>query len=207
MNEPSPYQPPLPQGAPSMPYFITEAPPVVKVMGILHLVFAGFGILGAVWGLFIAIVGNPFLKLMPSSPQLTAQLEAQMAMQEKIKPMTLTSSTLSLLVAIPMIIAGIKMLRNHKDGLKWSNIYAGSSLTAKAVNMILAVTILIPAMREMTDGITGGSHMPGAAKTMMGGFMAGGAIGGALIACAYPLLTLILLNRAAPKAWFASLAK
>jgi len=190
-----------------MPYFITERPPVVKVMGILHLVFAGLGLLGAVWGLFIAIVGNPFLKMMPATPEMHAHLEAQMAMQEKIKPMTITSSTLSLLVAIPMIIAGIKLLRKHKDGLKWSNIYAVSSLAAKVVNMVLAVTILIPAMREMTQGIMAKSHLPGSAESIMGGFMAGGAIGGALISCAYPLLTLVLLNRAAPKAWFANLAK
>lgn len=190
-----------------MPYFITEMPPVVKVMGILHLVFAGFGVLGAVWSLFIAIVGNPFLKMMPATSQMSAQMEAQLAMQEKIRPMTLTASTLSLLVAIPMVIAGIKLLRKHNDGLKWSNIYAVSSLGAKVVNLILAVTILVPAMREMTQGIMGKSHLPGAAESIMGGLMAGGAIGGALISCVYPLLTLVLLNRAAPKAWFASVAK
>jgi len=190
-----------------MPYFITEMPPVVKVLGILHLVFAGFGLLSAVWALFIAVVGNPFLKLMPASPQMSAQMELQLSMQEKIKPFTLTTTALSLLVAIPMIIAGVKMLRKHKDGLKWSNIYAVSSLGAKVVNVILTVTILIPAMREMTQQMMGGSRLPGSAESMMGGFMAGGAIIGVIISCVYPLLTLVLLNRTAPKAWFASLAK
>ncbi len=190
-----------------MPYFITEMPPVVKVMGILHLVFAGFGLIAAVWGLFIAVVGNPFLKLMPATPQMSAQLEAQLAMQEKIKPMTMTSSALSVLVAIPMIIAGIKMLRKHKDGLKWSNIYAVSSLSAKVVNLTLSVTILIPAMQEMTRGIIGKSHLPGSVESIMSASMAGGAIIGVVFSCAYPLLTLILLNRTAPKAWFASITK
>ncbi len=207
MHEPSPYQPPLQQGVHPMPCIITEMPPVVKVLGILHLVFAGFGLLGAVWGLFIAIIGNPFMKLMPATPQMSAQWEAQLAMQEKIKPFTLTSTALSLLVAIPMIIAGIKMLGKRKDGLKWSNIYAVSSLGAKAVNLVLTFAILIPAMQEMSKGMMGGTRLPGSAETIMGGFMVGGAIVGVILTCVYPLLTLVLLNRAAPKAWFASLAK
>lgn len=190
-----------------MPYFITEIPPVVKVLAILHLIFAGFGVLTAIWGLFIAVVGNPFLRWMPSSPQMTTQLEAQMAMQEKIMPLTVISSILTLLVAIPMIIAGIKMLKKHKDGLKWSNGYAISSLLSKVVTMVLSVTIMLPAMREMTRDLTAGSHLPGSAETMMSGFMIGGAIGGVLVSCIYPVLTLVLLNRAAPKAWFAQLAK
>ncbi len=190
-----------------MPYFITEMPPVVKVLAILHLVFAGLGILSAVWGLFIALVGNPFLKLMPSTPQMSAHLDAQVAMQEKILPLTLTTSIFSLLVAIPMITAGVKMLKKHKDGLKWSNIYAISSLVAKVVGMVLSATILIPAMREMSRSVMTGPGIPSGAETMMSSLMVASAIGGALISCAYPLLTLILLNRAAPKAWFASLAK
>ncbi len=111
MNEPSPYQPPLPQGPPSIQPLVGE-PPSVKVFGILHLIFAGLGVITALWGLFIAVVGNPFLKLAGSTPHMNAQLEAQMAMQEKITPMSITSSILSLLVAIPMITAGILMLKN-----------------------------------------------------------------------------------------------
>ncbi len=91
-------------------------PPAVKVFGILHLVFAAFGLIGAGWGLFVALVGNPFLKFSPAG-----QMDAQVAMQTKISPMTITSGILSLLVAIPMIIAGIQLLQKRRNGLKWSN--------------------------------------------------------------------------------------
>ena len=182
-------------------------PPEVNVLGIMHLVFAGFGVLGAIWGLFVAIAGNPFLKMMPHNPHMTQQFDAQMAMQEKISPMTITGSILSLLVAIPMIIAGIQMLRKRRNGLKWSNIYAFSSLGAKFINLILALTILIPAMREMSEKMMGGTRLPGGTQNIMSGFMAGGALGGVVISCVYPILTLVLLNRPTPKAWFASLEK
>jgi hypothetical protein len=202
MNEPSPYQPPLPQGPVSIPPALLGEPPAVKVFGILHLVFAGFGVLGAVWGLFIYVVGNPFLKFSPAG-----QMDAQIALQAKISPMTITSGILSLLVAIPMIIAGIQLLKKRKSGLKWSNTYAWSSLGAKLINLVLAVTIMIPAMQEMTRGMLATSKAPAAVSGMMSGFMAVGAIGGVVVSCVYPILSLVLLNRPATKAWFASLTQ
>ncbi len=177
-------------------------PPAVKVFGILHLVFAGLGLLGAVWGLFIEVVGNPFLKFSPPD-----QMDAQIAMQAKIGSMTITSSILSLLVAIPMIIAGIQLLKKRRNGLKWSNTYAWSSLGAKLINLVLALTIMIPAMQEMTQGMLANSKAPSAMSGIMSGFMAVGTIGGVVVSCIYPILALALLNRPATKAWFATLTR
>lgn len=184
-----------------------EAPVAVNVLGVLNLVFAGLGILTAAWGLFMVVAGNPFLKFTHSSPQMSAQLDAQMAMQAKVHPMTITSSILSILVAIPMIVAGIQLLKKRKNALKWSNTYAWSSIGTKFVNLILTVTIMLPAMREMSEGMMKGAHLPGSTSDIMSTFMAAGAIGGILVACAYPILTLILLNRSETKAWFAAWGK
>ena len=143
------------------------APPAVKVFGILHLVFAGLGVVGAMWALFIAVVGNPFLKMAGANPQLGEQMEAQIAMQAKINPVSITSSILSLLVAIPMIVAGVLLLKERKNALKWSNTYAWSSLGAKTINLILAATIVVPAMQEMTRGILKTTPMPGPTSDVM----------------------------------------
>lgn len=178
-------------------------PPAVKVFGILHLVFAGFGVISAIWALFIAFVGNPFLKMAGTNPQLGEQIDAQIAMQAKINPVSITSSILSLLVAVPMIVAGVLLLKERKNALKWSNAYAWSSLGAKTINLILAVTILVPAMQEMTRGILKTTPMPGPASDVMSMAMAGGAIGGVLVSCIYPIVTLVILNRPATKEWFA----
>ncbi len=182
-------------------------PPVVNVMAILHLVFAGFGVIAAAWGLLSAILTNPILKLTQSNPELTDQLSAQMEMQKEILPLTITSSILSFLVAIPMVVAGIQMLRKRRNGLKWSNTYAISSLGAKCINLILTFAIMVPAMEGMKEEMMKGAPMPASASDAMTGVMVGGAVAGVLVTCVYPILTLILLNRPSVKSWFASLAK
>lgn len=200
MTEDSPYQSPSPQGPPEFPPVPLFEPPAVKVFGILHLVFAGLGILSAIWGLVMTFVGNPFLKFSPPS----AQLDAQIALQERLAPMTGTNAILSLLVAVPMIIAGIRLLKKRGSGLKWSNIYGISSLLAKAVNAVFTLVIYVPAMHEMTRTIVGSSPAPGGFSEIMSASIAGGALIGIVISCVYPGLTLFLLNRPAARAWFAS---
>ena len=207
MNEPSPFQPPLPQGPASIPPALIGVPPAVNALGVMHLVFAGLGLVSALSGLVIAFMGNPFLTMTATHPELAGQMEAQMTMQEKIKPMTITSSILSLLVAIPMIIAGIALVKKRKSGLKWSNTYAWSSLGAKLINLILAITIMVPAMQEMARGMFAKTPVPAGVTGIMSGFMAGGAIGGVVVSAVYPIVTLVLLNRPATKAGFASLPR
>lgn len=207
MNEESPYQAPLPQGPPYIPQAMVGEPPAVKVFGILHLVLAGVGSISAIWGLFIAIIGNPFMKLMPSTPEMKAHLEAQEALQAQMLPLTITSSIISLLVAVPMIIAGVKLLKKRKDGLKWSNIYAWSSIAAKMITLVLTATIAAPAMKEMSEGLMKSSGAPSAAAGAMSGVMTGAAAVGVLISCTYAIVTLVVLNRPATKAWFASRPK
>lgn len=199
MNEPSPYQPPLPQTPSDIPYPLVGEPAVVKVFGILHLVFAALGIISAIWGLFIVFAGNPFLKMAPSSPEIQAQLD----MQAKLNPMTIATNTLSLFVAALMIIAGIQLVKNRKTALKWSNWYAFASLGAKAISLVLVILFVVPAMREIARTMIPGSASGG--EGAMGMMMAGGAIGSVAVTCIYPILTLILLNRPKVKAWFAHL--
>lgn len=198
MHDPSPYQPPLPQDTSSNPYAHVGEPAVVKVFGILHLVFAGIGIILASWGLFIVIAGNPFLRLTETTPQMQAQIE----MQSKLNPMGLATNSLALLVAVPMIIAGIQLLKKRKTALKWSNLYAFSSLGAKAINLALTLIFVMPIMQEATKAILPSSSGAGSA---MGIAMIGGAIGSVAVSCIYPVLTLILLNRPNVKAWFSRL--
>ena len=103
--------------------------------------------------------------------------------------------------------AGIQLLKKRRNGLQWSNTYAWSSLGAELINLVLALTIMIPAMLEMTQGMLANSKAPAAVSGRMWGFMAGGVIGGLVVSCVYPILALALLNRPATKAWFATLTK
>lgn len=133
---------------------------------------------------------------------MTESMKAQLSMQAKIQPVSLTMAVFSMLVAIPMIIAGIRLLKKRRSGLKWSNGYAYSSLTAKMANVVMTVTVIVPAMRETSHGMFSGAHVPGQFEEIMGMVMAGSAVAGALLACTYPVLSLVLLNGSKAKAWF-----
>jgi hypothetical protein len=202
-----PYQPPQPPEFTYLPPGMTTEPPVVKIFGVLHLVLAGYGLLFSAWGLFIAIAGNPMLKFFPASGPMAKSMDAQLAMQAKIMPATLTASILSIVIAVPMIIAGIQLLKGRKSGLVWSNRYAYTSLAAKCVNLILAVVIVIPAMREMTQGLLRGTRAPGLPENLMSVVMASSVILGVVMGCIYPILSLVLMNRPRVKEWVAGLGK
>lgn len=204
MNEPSPYQPPNFHGSVEEPSFPPPVgdPPEVKVFGILHLVFAGIGLLGAIWSLFVALAGNPFLKSAEGGHRISPQVSEQLAMQAKTQPMTIILGILSLVVAAVMITAGVKLLQRRRDGLIWSNRYAYLSIGVKIVNLVLVILILIPALQALQHDVGVSQDLPESFSGTMSAMMIGGAIGGVLVSFAYPVLSLVLLNRKRTKAWF-----
>ena len=48
-------------------------PQTVKVFGIMHLILAGFGLLSSLWAVFVTVAGNPFINLMPKTPDTKAK--------------------------------------------------------------------------------------------------------------------------------------
>ena len=197
----SPYMPPQPPpGLPVNPHLPIGIPRIVTVFGVMHVVFAGIGILSAAWGVFTSLAGNPFLKMQGAGPQVDAQL----AMEAKLKTVTIASSGLSILIGIVMITAGIKLLKGRKDGLAWSNKYAYLSLVAKLANLAIAFMVVIPATKEMMgDMMKGTPGMPASATMMMEIFLVAGAVGGILVTAVYPVLALVMLNRQGLREWFA----
>jgi hypothetical protein len=200
MEQPPPLSPQEVAELAGKEYAQLGQPQTVKVFGILHVVFALFGFLSCAWALFVALVGNPFLGLGPKTPAAQAQAQAQAALQERMLPATLASTALTLVIAGLMLTAGILLLKKRRSGLKWSNRYAWTSLAGKVVNVVMMFVFTVPAMKEMTDQMTKTTPMPGA----FGGIMVASMVVGVLIACSYPVLTLIFLNKPATKTWFAN---
>lgn len=198
MNDSDIYQAPSVAVASTPPPVPQIKPPVVTVFGVLHLVFAALGLLMAAWSLLGMIMGDIFSGL--TSQQ---QMAAQAALQDKMDPMTIVSIVCSVVVAVPMIVAGIKLLKNGSGALKWSNIYAYLSLFTKMVSVVLVFVIMVPAMKEMEDLVTGGEPLPGGMSKWISGSMLIGALLGVVVSCIYPVMTLIFLNSRASKAWFA----
>ncbi len=175
-------------------------PQQVKVFGILHVIFAGFGLLSSAWGLLLIAIGNPFMLFLPKTPQMEAQAKVQEAMQAKMMPMTVISTVLTVTVGLIMLRAGILLLKKRRGGLYWSNLYSYVSLAAKAVNLVLAFIYTVPAMKEMTNTMAGGGPtLPGVEWIMIGSMLLG-----IVIAAAYPIAALVLLNRPNVKQWFST---
>jgi hypothetical protein len=172
-------------------------PQTVKVLGIMHLIFGAYGVFAIVWSWFIIIAGNPFLKLAGNSPemQMQAKLQADMSLY------TLMSAVLLVGVTALIIPAGIMLLKGRKNGLKWSNAYAWTSIGTKILNMIVTLFYVMPLTHEIMGQATTSA---GAGMAGMKMIMTGSMIVGLLLPLIYPVLTLILLNRPNVKTWFAN---
>lgn len=199
MEQPPPLTPQEMTARQTAEYANTGQPQTVKVFGIMHLIFAGFGLVGLVWTVVILTVGNPVFLLMPKTPEMAAQVKAQEAMQSQMMTATVVSSVLTLVIGIVMLIAGIRLLKKRRSGLTWSNRYAWTSLAGKAVNTVVAFTSTMPSVKASLPS-TGGSSPFGAPETLMIGSM----LFVIVLSCIYPILTLVLLNRPTTKAWFAA---
>jgi len=176
-------------------------PQTVKVFGIMHVIFAGFGLLGAVWGIFVIVVGNPFLHFMPQTPEMAVQAKMQEAMEQSMMPMTVISTILTVAVGLLMLRAGVLLLKKRRSGLQWSNRYAWASLASKVVNTVLAFVYTMPAMKEMmASSMPKGASLPGGMEWIV----IGSTLLTILAMSAYPVITLVLLNRPKTKEWFAA---
>ena len=175
-------------------------PQTVKVFGIMHVIFAAYGLLMSVWTVFVLVVGNPFEKMFPQTPQMEAQVKAQAAMEEGMMPMTVISTVLTVIVAAIMLKAGILLLKKRGSGLRWSNRYAWSSLASKVVHIVLTFIYTVPAMEQMA-AVTAGGVMPAGQMEMI---MVGTMLVTFVVMSSYPIITLILLNRPKTKEWFAN---
>ncbi|MFM2198596.1 MAG: hypothetical protein RLZZ505_2028 [Verrucomicrobiota bacterium] len=200
MEQPPPLSPQDIAALQTAQYAETGQPQMVKVFGIMHVIFAAFGLLSSLWAIFVIVAGNPFLNMMPKTPEMAAQAKAQAAMEANMMPMTLISTFITVIVGLLMLKAGIMLLKKRRGALSWSNRYAWTSLAAKLANIGLAFIYTVPAMKEMVSSMPGGTAMPGGMEWIMIGSM----IFGIVIMSAYPILALILLNRPKIKQWFAA---
>ncbi len=208
MERLSPYLPPSIGGAepPSGPQMMEPA--ALKAFAVIHLVFAGIGFL---WGLYAALsplftglMKGALSKSMPAEQR--AAFERSMDIQAGVAWIGVLSGVFMLVLAVMLLVAGIKLLRRRSDGLAWSNTYAWTSIATKLISAALAVIFIVPMQREMMrvqfEAVPGGSSshppFPGQAFGTFAGILSVVFI---LLACTYPILSLCFLNKPSVKAW------
>jgi hypothetical protein len=203
MDEDSPYQSPASFAPPALPP--GPAPQAVKVFGILHLVFAGFGVVFGLWG----FVSMKFLSMVQGAAPSDPAIVMQRKYMEDLWPVTVMSSTFMLGLAALLLVAGLKLVRSKPDGIMWSNRYSWTSITAKLISLVVALVYVLPLTNRMMGEIMGNTKgMPAGSAQMMSGVMKSvssiSTVVTPLLSCIYPLLALYFLSRPAVKAWAAS---
>jgi hypothetical protein len=202
MDESSPYQPPVIATPPLPPM---PPPPVVKTFGILHLVLAGFGLIFSIWGLLSSKVLSMVQRTNPGDPTVVVQRKYL----EELWPVTVMGSIFYLGLAALLLVAGLKLVREKADGVMWSNRYAWTSITTKAISLVVAVAYVLPlSNRMMGDIVDKTKGMPAGPAAFLTSFMKSlnsiSTVLGPVISCLYPLLALYFLSRPAVKAWVAN---
>lgn len=172
-------------------------PQTVKVFGILHLVFGGFGVLMTLWTLYVTLVGNPFLGLAESP----SQAQAQAALEKEMMGYTLVTTAVDVLITVLILIAGTLLLKGRKSALKYSNSYAWVSIASKVISAITYFTYVLPMSRETIIASSSGAGMGALSMEII---MIVTFLTILVLSIIYPILTLVLLNRSKVKTWFAN---
>ncbi|MCW1926588.1 hypothetical protein OKA05_28810 [Luteolibacter arcticus] len=203
MDESSPYQSPASFSPPALP----QGPPpqVVKIFGILHLVFAGLGIILGIWGFFSMKFTTMIQGMSPNDPSMVVQRKYA----EDLWPVTVMNSTFLLGLAALLLVAGLKLVYSKPDGVMWSNRYAWTSITTKIISLVVVLTYVLPLSNRMMGEIVGNTRgLPAGAAGMMTGMIKSmtsiATIATPVISCVYPLLALYFLSRPAVKNWVAN---
>lgn len=201
MDENSPYQSPASTLPPTPP---PQGPPPtpVKVFGILHLVLAGLGLISGLWGFVSAKFMSMIQGMTPNDPTMVIQRKYI----EELWPVTVMGSIFTLGLAALLLVSGLKLVRLQPDGVMWSNRYAWTSITTKAISLVVAVAYVLPLTNRMMGEVAGHTRgMSASSATVMTGAMklvtTISTIATPILSCLYPALALFFLSRPAVKAW------
>jgi hypothetical protein len=162
-------------------------PTAVTVFGILHIVFAGLGVIGLLANVFLLFAKpdllkqNPAVKLMEDNPAYANWVKL--------------SIPIGLVNCCILLAAGIGLLALKEWARKLSIFYGIYALILAVVNMTFAYVFLLRPMMEQAARQNG----PEAAGAIGGVFEAG--IGGCF-ALVYPILVLAFMTRPGIKAAF-----
>jgi hypothetical protein len=201
----------LDQPAPDLvlPMMKSVVPSSIKVLGILHLIFAGYGILMGVFSLGGLLFQKKIMEIATSvggNSNLLMQ-EAQVKFQQETVVVNYTQAIFTLILAVLLIYAGINLLKSRDKGRKQTNLYAWTSIGLKIILIFMSLTIVIPATKRMIVSLMGDVGGASSIASSFDSILSYGAGFGViivyLIALIYPILCLVLLNKPKVKEFLA----
>lgn len=190
----NPYQSTETDSTPLAPPVMEQPSSVPKVFGIIHLVYAGLGMIGGLMGLanpaLAKFTTGPILEIAKKSGKSTEAYESAVAETARYAMM---NGVVQIALAILLLIAGLNLIKYQLKGAKLSKIWALARIPLAIVFSFLSMDATKRMMTTQNELIgTGNPSMDNMMETM-------GTVGivfGILMVSVYPILTLIFLSRA-----------
>lgn len=190
----NPYQSTKTDSTPLASPVIEQPSSVPKVFGIIHLVYAGLGMIGGLMGLanpaLAKFTTGPILEIAKKSGKSTEAYESAVAETARYAMM---NGVVQIALAILLLIAGLNLIKYQLKGAKLSKIWALARIPLAIVFSFLSMDATKRMMTTQNELIgTGNPSMDNMMETM-------GTVGivfGILMVSVYPILTLIFLSRA-----------
>lgn len=181
MDQESPYSPP--QFDPRLAtYQDSQRPPtVMKVLGVLHVVFGGMGVLGLLSMFATPAIMSAFAK---ANEPLLRDFNTY---QARILWVTVLSGIVTAIVTILIMVAGVKLLKGKTDSIAWSSRYSFASISSKILMAVITLVVVVPISQEYA------SLKQNPVTTVIS----------SVLGMIYPILCLILLNRQNVRNWLA----
>lgn len=195
MSDPLAPPPPPPMAPP--PFLPPRVPGQIQVFAVLHLVFAGIGLLYTAFSAVMEQFSSRMLQATKQSGELgDLQIQLTVEIERATHGLKIFGYATTVILAGLMITAGIHLLKRRATGLKWSNIYSWSSISVKLLSAVMFFSFVLPQLDDFLSRASGqgGKVEEFFATTMKFSLFAGSVIG-PLVACLYPALALLLLNR------------
>jgi|GEM_PF-1341184 len=195
-----PYSPPRESAARATPPPLVTKPARMIVFGILHIIGAVIGFVGLIVNF---AQGNPkdvFRKTLGGADIDIQVTDAALAALDPVVKYTSIFVLISFLVAVPLLISGIGLLRSARWSLPLSNIYAVLSVIAKIIFLLISALVIAPAYERFFDTLI--VEETSMLKLMKKSLQVG--LYSSAILVIYPILSFILLNKAVVKDYLAT---
>lgn len=168
---------------------------IPKVFGILHIIYAALGGIGALIGLGSgALVKTMFENLTKEAKEDGQDISPVTDALDGLMTVSMIQSAFSIGFAVLLLVAGIKLLKYQNSGRKLSNIWA----IARIVVAVPLVFMSISAQTKFQDEIQ--KLAPEGTAMDMGAMAGVGGVVGIILVSVYPIVSLILVNKPKSKA-------
>lgn len=182
------------QTPPTEPGALPPAGPAwPKVVGIFSIVIGSLGIAAHACGVIGTVFGRMAMSMIPDSSKVPPEQQASLSAISQHAPIMIAGSTLSMIAAIMLLVAGIQCVRRRPATRSMHLVWIAVRVVAAIVATIathLQFSTQMEAMRSM------GATMPTGIAGLMMTFGIGMLIIGFLWAMAYPIFIAIWFLRA-----------